>query len=335
MNKRIKAPASLIAGIGMVVLLFNPQTALQGAQEGVELCLRTVIPALFPFFILSCVICSSLLGKTLGILKPICRVCRIPQGAESLLILRLVGGYPVGAQSITQAYQGGSLDRSSAMRMLGFCSNAGPSFIFGIAGSLFINRWTPWLLWSIQIVSALIVGALLPGNEGNQTRIHTTHPVTLVQAMERSIQNMASVCGWVILFRVLISLSKRWFLWRLPLLCQVLLVGALELTNGCIALQSIESEAIRFLLCSGLLSFGGLCVGMQTVAVTKQLGSGYYFPGKTLQSLFSVSLAAAVLPLCFPVKENYAILLLVPILTATLLFLYRKNSSRNAAQTVI
>ena len=104
---------------------------------------------------------------------------------------------------------------------------------------------------------------------------------------------MGQVCAWVILFRILISFLEKWILWILPKYIQIMLIGALELTNGCLELSTLENENIRFVICSALLSFGGICIVMQTTAVTANLRLNKYIQGKLLQTLISSSLAAA------------------------------------------
>ena len=42
----------IAASMGMLVLILDGKTALEGARQGIELCLRTVVPSLFPFFLL-------------------------------------------------------------------------------------------------------------------------------------------------------------------------------------------------------------------------------------------------------------------------------------------
>lgn len=111
---------------------------------------------------------------------------------------------------------------------------------------------------------------------------------------------MANVCGWVVIFRVILAFCERWFLWLLPQPLQIGFVGLLELSNGCYSLRLLMSEPLRFVMCVCFLSFGGLCVAMQTTSVTKELGTGLYFPGKLLQGCFSLALAAAVQYFLFP-----------------------------------
>lgn len=285
--------------LAMVLLIFDSQTVLQGAQDGVVLCLQTVIPSLFPFFFISGFINRSLLGCSGKALRPIGRACGIPTGAEPLLILGLTGGYPVGAQAIGNAYENGCISKSDAERLLGFCNNAGPAFIFGIAAAIFENKWTPWILWAILILSAIYTGMILPGKSNLECRIPK---IEKISPLEQALKAISIVCGWVILFRILISFLNRWFLWLLPTNWTIILSGLLELTNGCIELHAAFPPAFQFTALAGLLSFGGICVGLQTVSVTGKLSCKTYFIGKLLQTFFSVVLSIIICSILFPRK---------------------------------
>lgn len=294
MNRRSNHLTSIAAAVGIALLILDSKTALVGAKEGVEMCIQTVIPSLFPFFLLSILLTTSLMGRQLKVLRPICRLCRIPEGGESILIAGFLGGYPVGAQCVSQAFEEGQLSSNDAKRLLGFCNNCGPAFLFGMASAVFGQWWIPWLLWLIQIVSAIAIGILIPGSPTPCTA-SMLQSVSPVEALNRAVRIMAGVCGWVIMFRILISFSQRWFLWYLPTEYQVMFSGLLELSNGCIALYDIDNLSLRFILCSGFLAFGGLCVTMQTLSVTSlRLDKGLYFPGKVLQCCFSIALASCI-----------------------------------------
>ena len=114
------------------------------------------------------------------------------------------------------------------------------------------------------------------------------------------MKTMANICCWVILFRVLISFLDRWFLWLLPNEIGVLISGLLELTNGCCQLMLIESEGLRFVIASVFLAFGGFCITLQTISVTKGLGLGLYLPGKGIQTAISTVLACIAQHFLFP-----------------------------------
>lgn len=297
----------LFSAFGMLLLILDSKTALAGAAEGLELCIKVVIPSLFPFFFLSVLLSSSLVGRRVPFLAALGRFCGIPRGGESLLLPGFLGGYPVGAQCIAQANQAGQLSDEDARRMLGFCSNAGPAFLFGMVSRLFDRSGTVWLLWAIHILSALLVGMLLPGKSRSLAAVSSAPPVSAAQAMTRALTAMSGVCGWVMLFRVILTVGQRWVLWLLPNTLQITASGILELSNGCLSLLSVENPGLRFVLCSLFLGFGGLCVLMQTVSVTAKPGLGSYIPGKLLQSCISFLLSALAQLLLFPEGSRWRI----------------------------
>ncbi len=281
----------LAAALGMLVLILDGQTALAGAQQGIDLCLKTVIPSLFPFFLLSNLLTNTLTGMPISLLKPLGKLCKIPAGAESILISGFLGGYPVGAQSITSAYTSGNLTKSAASRMLAFCNNAGPAFLFGMVAAAFPSKGYVCALWAIHILSAIFVAMTLPGTHEDAVKPRTVQELTIAAALRNSLATMATVCGWVTLFRVLVAFLNRWVLWLLPQEASVLLIGLLELSNGCWELFSVADIPVRFMLCSAMLAFGGLCVTMQTVCVCGGLSMKFYLYGKLLQTFFSILLS--------------------------------------------
>lgn len=294
MSRRADLITGIASATGIALLILDSKTALAGAQQGVALCIQTVIPSLFPFFLFSILLTSSLMGRQIPLLRPLCRWCRIPEGAQSILIAGFLGGYPVGAQCISQALETGQLSPNDAKRLLGFCNNCGPAFLFGMAASLFEAWYTPWILWGIHIVSALCVGAIIPGRP-QKCRMLGKSVISPVQALTQSVRIMAGVCGWVVLFRVLIAFLNRWVLWYPALEYQVTISGLLELSNGCVALHELSDWKLRFILCAGFLGFGGLCVTMQTFSVaSSKLDKRLYFPGKVLHGCISLCLACII-----------------------------------------
>lgn len=319
-----KTMVALWPAIAMTVLILDPKTALQGAREGIDLCAQSVIPSLFPFIFLSGFITRTLLSEPIPLLRPVGQLCKIPYGCEGLLAVGLVGGYPVGAQCIAHAYGSGQLSETEGRRMLGFCSNAGPSFLFGILRPLFSDQSAVWILWVIQILSALFTGILLPGGRTADHSPRKTENGIHIDPLKQSMGAMAAICGWIILFRVVLSFLQRWFLWMLPTEAAVLLSGILELTNGCCQLSFVTSEAIRFLLAAPLLAFGGICVWLQTISVTQGLGTGAYLTGKLIQTGISTLLSCLILPLRYSEIPPFPFLL-IPVTTGIILWITKKS----------
>lgn len=305
---------AVFAAIGMVVLILDAQTAIAGAKAGVQLCLGTVIPSLLPFFVLSMLLTSALLGRSSKFLRPLGRFCGMPKGAESLLVVGLLGGYPVGAQNVSSARAAGQISDRDAQHLIGFCNNAGPAFLFGMAAAQFPQWWMGWALWGIQILSSLLTARLLRRKSASQAILSPGTPLSLPQALERSLKVMASVCGWVVLFRIVIAFLERWFLWMLPSEVQVLVSGLLELSNGCLMLGKIENTGLRMVLCSLFLAFGGVCVTMQTVSVTAGMKRITYFAGKACQTLISVLLTFFSQLILLPAGSRFTLAPAFPVL---------------------
>ena len=320
----------ITAALCMLVLILDSPTALVGAKDGIEICLQSVIPSLFPFFILSILLTSGLTGQRIPILRPLAALTGIPAGSESILLTGLLGGYPVGAQAVSTAHSVGALTGEEAGRMLIFCNNAGPAFIFGMTSVILPSPGYAWLLWLILILSALLTALLLPGRVSRRITLPPSKAPTIPQALTAALRVMASVCGWVVLFRVMLAFFQRWFFWLFPAWLQALLTGVLELANGCFALMNVENMGLRFLLGAGMLSFGGLCVWLQSLSVAGDVNMRAYLPGKLLQSTIAITLALLGqkwMPVDSRINTPMPIFVLLVVIFALFFVIRQKSSS--------
>lgn len=329
MTKRLNIIGCICVLIAAVILILDASTAAIGVREGVDLCINAVIPALFPFLFLSGMLNRIVTGHPISILRPIGRLCRIPSGAEGIFLTGLISGYPVGATMVANAFQNGSLSETDARRMLGFCNQAGPAFLFGMLGPVIKNNALLWVIWGLQIFSAVFTAILLPRTATTICTHKELPPITVTDSMKRAIHTMAMICGWVILFRVLLVFAKQWFLGCLSPEIQILLTGCLELSNGCTSLSTLESGGLAMVFSGLFLSFGGVCVGMQTASVCGSLGTGMYFPGKLLQCSINCVLSTIASALIFPrdiePTQLYLIILTIFTMISTLIYLHRKK----------
>ena len=301
-----------LAVAGFTLLIVDTKTATMGIQCGIELCLQSVIPSLLPFIILSKYLTSQLYGVRLPLLSRLGKLCGIPEGLESILGVGLIGGYPIGAQLITDAWKNGFCDKKTATRMLGFCNNAGPAFIFGVCAGLFTIPCAGWLILFIQTTSAICCGIILPGKERSAGAKVSLQPITFIKNLELAIRAMISICGWILCFRVIISYVDQYLTMNNPIL-RTSFLAALELVNGCTELNSVLSEPIRFIIVNGILSFGGLCVWMQTSATVSGLSKKWFCVGKITQCIFSATFASMIQFLIYK-HSNMAETRLIPIL---------------------
>lgn len=267
------------------------------AAEALALCGRSVVPALFPFLVLSILLVSLGFGDLVspylaGLMTPL---FRLPGCASSALLLGLAGGYPIGAQTAARLYQEGALTRGEAERLLAFCNNSNPVFLISVLGAgVFGSVRTGVWLWLIHILSALLVGMVFrkSGESGPSQHVTRNSPsqglslfTALVEAIRGGLAGMLSVCAFVIFFYVLAaplaSLGGR---------LGPLLVGLTELFS---LTPLLAADGFGFALAAGCAGWGGLSVLCQTAAVLD--GSGLRLrnclAGKALQGLLSAALA--------------------------------------------
>ena len=100
-----------LSGVLAVLLLCRESVAAQGVRDGIDLCITSVIPALFPFFAASQLLVSlgaaEVLGRGAGPLFR--RLFGIGGAGASAFLLGLIGGYPVGAKTTESLVRQGLL----------------------------------------------------------------------------------------------------------------------------------------------------------------------------------------------------------------------------------
>ena len=297
MRMRWRAAAYLALGGVLVLFLAEAGFVRAAAAEALSLCARSVIPALFPFLVVSSLLLSLGLGELLspmlaGLMEPLFRVDGV---GSSALLLGLVGGYPIGAKTAADLYRGGRLSRPEAERLLAFCNNSNPVFLIsvlgvGVFGSVRAGVW----LWLIHLLSALLTGLLFRNHGGPARRqaggTAAFQAVSLsaafVAAVRESLSGMLSVCAFVTFFYVLARPLASLGGWLGPVL-----VGLTELFS---LTPLLRPDRFGFILASAMAGWGGLSVLCQTAAVLE--GSGLRLQscaaGKAVQGLLAGLLAA-------------------------------------------
>lgn len=240
-----------------VLLIQNAPVVAKGAVQGIRLCLQTVIPSLFCFMVLTCFLINSGLYRFLSL--PLAWVTRrlffLPPELGSILLLGMVGGYPMGAKAIASLLQQQKIDPRDAQRMMLYCCCAGPSFI-------------------ISVLFALVCALHCRLHSSRPAAIADPHPVSSVRplglgeafvlSVAQSVEAMGQMSGFIVLFSAVGQLISS--LLPCASLARALLLGCLEVTNGCSLASTLPLGAV---FASCFLSFGGLSVLAQIMGILK------------------------------------------------------------------
>lgn len=269
-RKTVKDMLILLPAAGaFALLILRSGNASAAAQAGISNCLRTVIPALFPFLALTNLFLQLDFPKAImGSLGNAFETLFAIRGAALPAFLAgFIGGYPIGAAAAAECCRLGRCSKEEAERLLVFANNCSPGFLFGlVSGKLPGGKQSALILLALQWLLSVFIGILLgagqkrskvasevPGNAGR----------SFFEVFTASIQNAGRstllICAYVIFFGVITSF--------LPM--SALLRGIVELTGGILVLSSGPQAEI---IAAFLVGFGGLSVACQVMSALE--GSG-------------------------------------------------------------
>lgn len=286
-------------------LIFYLKDVYAAVIGSVKVCLEVIIPSLYAFMVVSGFIVSSgvysLLSKPFGLIARY--VFRIPEEYFSIFLIGSVGGYPVGARLLADMTAEGRMSRDDGERMLPYCYLAGPAFICGSAGvTLFSDVKTGMLIFlsilSANVIIAAVSGFGRPVPPKSRTAVRLDLSLQcLIRSIYSGAKGMFSICAVIVFFSSIICILDK--LGVISLAAAALTkISDLSYGDSAAAVKTfIEISNITSLsknnfdlvpLAAALLSFGGLCVIMQTEGfVSGRLSTKHFYFGRLSAILMS------------------------------------------------
>ncbi len=319
----------IIAFFLVACIAIFPAECIAAAKDGLADWMNIIVPSLLPFMI-----GSNILLRT-GILKPLADFCtpvtkRLFGASGNLFYIFVssaLSGYPMGAKLAGDLYQSGDITHNDAVRIINATSISGPLFISGaVATSILKFPAAAEFMYFPHIFSALIAGMLFhffayPKTMRDNPCIRTCKSdiagirvgKVLNDSIMGSLSTIALIGGFIILFSVFTAILEKldfflilsWVLNPLfqlmhisPALTHPLLIGLLEVSNGCIALGGISGiMEQRIIFATLIITFSGASILFQTYSVMSLAGikNRYFVPVKITQSVIAVILCVVFL----------------------------------------
>lgn len=317
----------------MLLLLFSPQAGLDGARTGLLLCAEVVIPTLFPFLALSSFVIQLGIAEWFGkwFTRLTSALFRLPGISAPVLILGILGGYPVGAKACAELVEKGALTRAEGNRLLSFCINSSPAYIIGAVGTgLLHSAKAGLLLYAAHVLASLLTGLLLGARETRQPLSalkarpvkHLSAPSALVTSVTGAASSMLGICAFVVFFSAvstllfstgLVEYSARLLAmlpgmhWFDAATAQTFLRGFLEVSGGCDA--AVRNGLAVLEILSAFLSWSGVSVIFQVLSAVRGTGLSArgYVLSRPLHMLFSILLTILLFnlfPVAIPTMSN-------------------------------
>ncbi len=264
---------SILFGLMLVLMLTHPVWVTEGARCGLLLWYRAVVPALFPFLVLSTLIVAEggidLLVRPLwGLLHPLFSL-----SIEGCYVLAsgLLCGCPVGAKTCADFFKEGRIPMWEARVLLAICNHPSPMFLAGYVCPLLpkeigirkvlISVYLPVLI--LMIAAKRIYFRKETGLEGKTyTEISS---VSLDASILSAAELLCKIGGYLIIFSIMIVFLENTT--YLPFSLRIFLIGATEITTG---IHQITRSCTGISAACGSVAafcFGGLSGLFQTRSV--------------------------------------------------------------------
>ncbi|MBE5748911.1 MAG: hypothetical protein E7344_04730 [Clostridiales bacterium] len=269
---------------------------MQSVTDGLIVWATAVVPALLPFFVLSKLLAElDFFSHFCRYISPITKkLFNAPAISGYIFLMSIISGYPVGAKLIQEYHKNNLLTKNQCRKISTFTSTSGPLFIIGtVAGGFFNDRKLGFILIGCHVLSAIICGILLKNFyccDDNTTAVKNQEFINkniLNDTIYSAISGILSIGVFISLFFMLADM--------LPInkisnpVLQVFVTGLLEVTHGC---QMMSTQNLPFVttatLCQTMISFGGLCIALQSYSYLKECGISF------VQIIFNKALQASV-----------------------------------------
>lgn len=286
MTKNLKScAAGSLAVLYAFFLIVFVNDVSAAVVDSVKICLEVMIPSLYAFMVISGFIVRSnlyaLLSKPFGIISRY--VFRIPQEYFSVFLIGSVGGYPVGAQLLSDMAKEKKIDADTAEHMLAYCYLAGPAFICGTAGIKLFSSVKIGMIIFASVVGANTLAAFftgfgraIPKKSSSSARLDLSFEC-LIKSISDGAAGMLSICAVIVFFSSIICILNKLgvvgfvaeLLTKITGLSRSDSIAAVKAFIEISNITSLTPNDYRLIpLAAALLSFGGLCVIMQIVGFT-------------------------------------------------------------------
>lgn len=282
---------SFLLLILLILMLLHPEITVKGASNGLLLWYSSVVPALFPFMVLSSLIVAS--GSLSVLMAPVRLVLGPLLGLSAegcyTLLSGLVCGFPMGAKTCADFLSRGQISLREGKFLMAVCNHASPMFLLGYVYPLFHGNLPLWKLLAAVYGPALLLALparLLYRNgaptgkkpkmqgiaepqeipEPNFPSPAKSNPGNLSadEAILASVEVLCRIGGLLILFSIAVEFLRC--AGQLPAGLRLFLMGTMEMTTGIRTLAAALPFPYSAAAACASLTFGGLSGILQTKA---------------------------------------------------------------------
>lgn len=286
----------MIVCILLGAIIINPAIYITSCLNGIIVWATVVLPALLPFMFFTKTLTELGVAEILATkFKLFPKIFKVPSVAVYVFVLSILSGYPVGAKIVADLYESGNITKEEAYKITTFTSNSGPMFILGSVGiGMFANKKLGIIILISHILGALINGLIYRNhkekNLEKNKKIIVKNNLSLGELMWNTVNSVLIIGGFIALFFVIIEILNNLHIFS-PIsnifssifncnsnIFNAIFNGIFEITRGCLDISKLGlNEFFSGLLCTFIISFGGLATAMQAFVFLKKFDMRFSF----------------------------------------------------------
>ncbi len=275
---------SVCLGFILILMLFRAGYVTEGARYGLLLWYNSVVPALFPFMVLSGMIVagggiSALMTPFYLILHPFFPVTK--EGCY-VLVSGLLCGYPMGAKTCADFLREGRLSQREGNFLMAICNHPSPMFLLGYVypffapdipvSRLLLSVYIPVLF--LAFCARAVYFPYRPLKTDTQTEMPDSfepHGSSMDESILSAVEVLCKIGGYLMLFSIFIVFLRH-VAW-IPARVRMLLIASMEMTTGIREAAASLNFPTSGMLSVFALAFGGFSGLFQTRSVIAPMGS--------------------------------------------------------------
>jgi len=255
----------------MTLFILLPGIAHQGAQLGLEVFIKRLLPYLLPYLVVSQWLLYELYKRN--------KWQSHVGNSIKIYAIGAFGGFPTGAATISTLAQSGMVGKRHASHLLGICHAPSPMFVVGVVGSQFllsnqIGITLMVILHSINLVFLFFLHIFvpLPVIEKKDHVVKTVNS-PLSEGIHQTASILLLVATTVVFFTTISTVIREsigFIVGEIPHQLTIFIFSIFEMTAGLeIANQLYQMETFFPILAVAILSFNGLSIHMQVMVLAK------------------------------------------------------------------
>lgn len=283
--------------LALALTLIFPAICQNGINNGIKICLYTLIPSFFPFLVITNIMIKyDLFNYISAIIYPLFHILfGVSKNGSFVILTGFTCGYPIGIKTAGDMFKYGNISKNEYLYLIKFCNNPGLPFIINyVSYSLLNNNFSIAKLLLCTYGSSIITGILFHILTYKTNNFDLPHTDTSRQSPDNqsvftlAFSTLLRLSSFVLVFSIAISFMQYFI--QKDSLFKLSLIALTEITSGLNYISTIESPIMYMPLIIIALTSGGMSITAQTLSLLNGKEDFIeYIKGKCLSILIAIS----------------------------------------------